>query len=485
MGTASVILYAVWTPTFTVTYNGNGNTSGTAPTDGNAYLSGASVTVANSGSLMKIGFAFAGWNTAADGSGTGHGAGTSMIMGSGNVTLYAVWTPTYTVTYNGNGYSSGSVPADGTSYLPGASVTIKLQGTMVRNGFTFTGWNTQANGSGTSYAAGSLMTMGSGNVTLYAVWTTWSVYYVGNGNDGGTVPTDGLGYPAGATVNVAGPGTMSLSTGFFVGWNTAANGTGAAYAASDTFTMGTANVTLYAMWATVSGRTITSVPLSATNVVIPEGVTGFGTAFYNHPNLASVTLPSTISTITVQAFLDCAQLTTIVSNNSRYQVINGALVDTSGAGTLMLVPAKLNGAFTIPSVASIDSAAFSQCTNLTSITIPVSLSTIGGNAFTDLRSAIPIIIPPTVTSIADLAFYRSSFTSITIPSSVGNIGSNAMGACSSLTNVTMLGTTPPTLTDSSVFASSPVIVHVADAATKAAYLANTNWAATGVSIVYP
>ena len=56
--------------TYTVTYNGNGNTSGVAPTDANLYEQGALVTVLGKGNLVKTGYAFVGWNTAANGSGT-------------------------------------------------------------------------------------------------------------------------------------------------------------------------------------------------------------------------------------------------------------------------------------------------------------------------------------------------------------------------------------------------------------------------------
>ena len=57
--------------TYTVTYNGNGNTGGSVPTDGsNPYSAGANVTVlGNTGSLVKTGYTFSGWNTAANGSG--------------------------------------------------------------------------------------------------------------------------------------------------------------------------------------------------------------------------------------------------------------------------------------------------------------------------------------------------------------------------------------------------------------------------------
>ena len=83
-------------------------------------------------------------------------------------------TPTYTVIYNGNGNTGGSVPTDGSSpYDYGVTVTVLTNsGTLVTTGYTFTGWNTQADGNGTDQAVGSDFTMGASNVTLYAKWTS-------------------------------------------------------------------------------------------------------------------------------------------------------------------------------------------------------------------------------------------------------------------------------------------------------------------------
>ncbi len=79
--------------TYTVTYNGNGNTSGVVPTDANLYEQGTLVTVLSKGNLVKISYSFVGWNTAANGSGTSQAAGSTFNMGTTNVTLYAQWTP--------------------------------------------------------------------------------------------------------------------------------------------------------------------------------------------------------------------------------------------------------------------------------------------------------------------------------------------------------------------------------------------------------
>lgn len=79
--------------TYTATYNGNGNTDGSVPTDSNTYEAGATVTVlGNTGSLVKTGYTFAGWNTTASGFGTNRAVGSTFEIGSLNVTLYAKWT---------------------------------------------------------------------------------------------------------------------------------------------------------------------------------------------------------------------------------------------------------------------------------------------------------------------------------------------------------------------------------------------------------
>ena len=73
---------------------------------------------------------------------------------------------------------------------------------------TFAGWNSQANGSGTTY--GATFTMGAANVTLYAKWTanpTYTVIYNGNGNTGGSVPMTQTATRS-ATVTVLGQGTL-------------------------------------------------------------------------------------------------------------------------------------------------------------------------------------------------------------------------------------------------------------------------------------
>ncbi|MHC1685848.1 MAG: DUF4073 domain-containing protein [Clostridiaceae bacterium] len=94
---SNVTLYAKWTPIikkYNVTYNGNGSTGGKTPIDSKTYVKGAQVTVlGNIGALVKPGYTFAGWNTAADGKGKDYAVGSKFTIASSNITLYAKWTP--------------------------------------------------------------------------------------------------------------------------------------------------------------------------------------------------------------------------------------------------------------------------------------------------------------------------------------------------------------------------------------------------------
>lgn len=166
-------------PSYTVTYESNGATSGTSPVDSTTYPSYATVIVLNSGTLSRTGYTFAGWSTSSSGS-VVYVPGSTLEMGSSAVTLYAVWTmnaPTYTVTYVANG-GTGSVPVDSQTYAAGATVTVKSSGTLSRTSFSFGGWV-----SGPTLQPGDTFTMGSANVTLTAKWVFAypdNIYIAGN-----------------------------------------------------------------------------------------------------------------------------------------------------------------------------------------------------------------------------------------------------------------------------------------------------------------
>jgi hypothetical protein len=88
---------------------------------------------------------------------------------------------------------------------------------------------------------------GGGNVDI--VKRTSVVTYDGNGNTGGSVPVDPTPYEEGQAVTILGnPGNLVKTGSGFIGWNTQADGSGITYTQSQIFTMGPANVTLYAGW---------------------------------------------------------------------------------------------------------------------------------------------------------------------------------------------------------------------------------------------
>ena len=203
---AAVILYAKWTSgsTYAITYNGNGNTSGSAPGNQTKVQNVTLTLASNSGNLAKTGYTLAGWTNDL---GADYALGGSYTANAA-ATLYAKWTiNSYTVTYNGNTSDSGDVPVDGSSpYNYNSTVTV-LGNTsnLGKAGYAFAGWNTAANGLGTSYAPAATFNIAA-NTTLYAQWApqlywdntggtaddwagvaNWSTV-VGGGTDPGAIP---------------------------------------------------------------------------------------------------------------------------------------------------------------------------------------------------------------------------------------------------------------------------------------------------------
>jgi len=116
---------------------------------------------------------------------------------------------TYTVVYNGNNNTAGSVPTDGNAYARGTSVTVLAQGSLAKTGSYFTGWNSSADGSGTAYIANTAFTMPANNLALYAQWTE-------NPTITGISPTMG---PVGTVITVTGTGFNSALAKDLVGFN--------------------------------------------------------------------------------------------------------------------------------------------------------------------------------------------------------------------------------------------------------------------------
>ena len=197
-----------------------------------------------------------------------------------------------------------------------------------------------------------------------------------------------------------------------------------------------------------------------TGVIIPATITRIG-SFSNCTGLTSITIPASVTSIGWTAFQGCTRLTNIIvaDVNPHYSSENEILYNKDKT-TIVAYPSA-SGDVTIPdSVTSIGGYAFSDCTSLTSITIPASVTSIGWYAFFRCTSLTSITIPAGVTSIDNAAFFRctsltsvtfaegsqltsidivafsdTSLTSITIPDSVTSIGSGAFSGCTSLISI--------------------------------------------------
>lgn len=154
--------------TYAVTYDGNGATAGSAPTDSTAYAGGDTAWVDGYNTLERPGYRLDGWNTAANGSGLPYYPEQSFTI-TGDATLYAQWIKVYGVTYDANGATSGTAPQDSNTYDTGTSATVKANSDLAKTGYVFAGWNTATDGSGAAYGYHDQVTL-NGDVTLYAQW---------------------------------------------------------------------------------------------------------------------------------------------------------------------------------------------------------------------------------------------------------------------------------------------------------------------------
>ncbi|MBQ6346550.1 MAG: InlB B-repeat-containing protein [Clostridia bacterium] len=161
-------LYPYWTAvTYTVTYNKGtaDGATGSQQTDTKTY--GVDLTLKNA-IFTRTGYTQQGWSTASAGNSKAYELGSNGGRYTNNaaITLYPYWVAnTYAVTYNANG-GSGTTASQTKTY--GQSLPLRANG-FARTGYAFQHWNTKADGTGTTYAAGASYTANAA-VTLYAIW---------------------------------------------------------------------------------------------------------------------------------------------------------------------------------------------------------------------------------------------------------------------------------------------------------------------------
>lgn len=166
----NVTLYAKWNVNqYTITFDPDGGTAVDAVTQDYG------TTITAPAAPTKTGYIFDGWNKEVP-----------TTMPAENLKITATWKPiTYKLVFDPNG-GEGTMDALELTYDTSAALT---EGGFTRTGYTFTGWNTQADGAGTAYEdqaqVENLTTEAGGAVTLYAQWDI-NQYTITFDTDGGT-----------------------------------------------------------------------------------------------------------------------------------------------------------------------------------------------------------------------------------------------------------------------------------------------------------
>jgi len=235
-----LILYPVWAPTYRVTYQATG-TTGNLPMDLYEYIENEVVNIpAYRNEFQQSGAVFLEWNDKADGSGRTYLAGTTLVMKSEPVLLYAIWEYIFTVTYVGGGATSG-VPSTTDRYASGGIHRVLSSTNMVRNGYRFVQWSVSDGRIGNSGDDIDIQE----NTTFTAIWIqTFQITYDGNGYPGSYVPTDPRKYDMGtdAPIITINPTRYKYQ---YRGWNTDPEATSGLTAT--TITMDS-DKTLFAIW---------------------------------------------------------------------------------------------------------------------------------------------------------------------------------------------------------------------------------------------
>lgn len=365
----------------TVTYDGNkpaaatGTVSG-VPSNGSGSKDGNTDFTVSSDIPTLVGYKFKEWNTQANGGGTSYAAGATIPGASikGDITLYAQWIQQVSITFNANGTGVTGLPS--TITVDYNAATAIPSSAPTRTNFTFKGWNTAANGSGTSYTAGQSIAHLTTNLPLYAQWEAYPVVTY-NANSG-------TGAPSADTVA---PGVYNIKTGtptrtgyVFGGWtptqNSTANGLysyNATISGSQRSMNVTSNVTLWALWNPVVTYSAGTAPAGAKDTITNMPSTTTYTVDYNGTHTVLTTPIPTVTGYTFGGWAKSTAATTKVTS----------LTNVTAPVTLIPIWTEKSGytvQFFDQATATTDGAAYNTQNNLKwtgAVTVPTAPTKVG------------------------------------------------------------------------------------------------------------
>ena len=199
---------------------------------------------------------------------------------------------------------------------------------------------------------------------------------------------------------------------------------------------------------------------SLTSVVLPDTVGFiFGEAFYNTP-IEALTIPASVVAITGTSFDKCDNLTSITFEGTNFAFENDMIFNYGKTKLIDVLPHASGVINSLPATCTtIGEEAFMGCTNITSVVLPNTVTTLESSCFaafvgsvtlSENITALPtsafagaeigsIVIPNGVISMGAYVFEDTDITSIVIPNSCTSIGESLFSGCENLTTVNMGG----------------------------------------------
>ena len=179
-------------------------------------------------------------------------------------------------------------------------------------------------------------------------------------------------------------------------------------------------------------------------VIIPSSITVQGKtyrvtklnrlSFRGSPNLKSITIPNTVTSIGWWCFKDCTNLTSIIIPNSVTELEDGCFL-----GSTSLTNITLSNSLT-----KLEWRCFEDCIMLKSITIPTSVTKLPDECFYNCRSLTNVTLTDSLTELGTSCFEKCrNLKSITLPETVTKVGARCFRGCDNLEEVTCLALTPP------------------------------------------